>query len=75
MLVCPCFNHYVTMHFLVTTISFNQSVYIVNERDGQVNPVLVLSNVSSIYLTIQVLVTDLNASELYIHTCSCVIQV
>ena len=35
-------------------MSFNQSTYSVNEDDGSVQPVLVLSNPSSTNITIQV---------------------
>ena len=47
---------YVYMIFLwiAATISFNQSAYSANEDDGVVQPVLVLSNPSSIKITVQV---------------------
>ena len=36
------------------TVSFSQSTYSVNEDDGLVQPVLVLSNPSSTNITVQV---------------------
>ena len=36
------------------TVSFNQSVYSINEPDGPVQPVLVLSNPSSTDITVTV---------------------
>ena len=46
---------------LVTTVSFNQSNYIVNETDGYVQITLVLSNVSSVDVTVQVTNEDITA--------------
>ena len=39
---------------IVVTVSFNQSVYSVDENDGPAQPVLVLSNPSSTDITVQV---------------------
>jgi len=36
------------------TVSFSQSTYRINERDGLVQPVLVLSNSSSITIAVEV---------------------
>ena len=44
--------------FVAATVSFNKSAYRVNEGDGPVQPVLVLSNPSSFAITVQV--TDTN---------------
>ena len=42
-------------------VSFNQSIYIVDEDDGPAQPVLVLSNPSSTDITVQVLNEDYGA--------------
>ena len=42
------------INLTVATISFNQSAYSVNENEGPVQPVLVLSNPSSTDVTVQV---------------------
>ena len=52
---------------IVTTVSFNQSTYTFNETDGYVYIGLVLSNVSSVDVTVQVLNKDITASELFIY--------
>ena len=41
-------------NLLVATISFSQSMYSVNENEGPVQPVLVLSDPSSTDVTVQV---------------------
>ena len=41
-------------NLVVATISFNQSMYSVNENEGSIQPVLVLSNPSSTDVTVQV---------------------
>ena len=46
---------------IVVTVSFNQSVYSVQENDGPAQPVLVLSNPSSTDITVQVFNTDNSA--------------
>ena len=43
-------------------ITFNQSTYSVDEDDGPVQPVLVLSNPSSTNITVKVLSTDGSAT-------------
>ena len=42
------------IRFLVSTVSFSQSTYSVNENDGSAQPVLVLSNPSSTDITVRV---------------------
>ena len=44
--------------FIVTTVNFDQSTYIVDEDNGPVQPVLVLSNPSANLLNVQVNSTD-----------------
>ena len=53
---------------IVTTVSFNQSRYTFNEGDRSryVYIGLVLSNVSSVDVTVQVTNKDITASELFI---------
>ncbi|XP_065912235.1 neural cell adhesion molecule 1-like [Dysidea avara] len=46
-----------------TTVSFSQSSYSVDEDDGPVQPVLVLSNPSSTDITVQVRSNDITATE------------
>ena len=41
-----------------TSIKFNQSIYIINEDNGVVQPVLTLSNPFSININLQVLSID-----------------
>ena len=43
-----------TFYLTVATISFNQSAYSVNENEGPVQPVLVLSNPSSTDVTVRI---------------------
>ena len=43
-----------TFYLTVATISFNESAYTVNENEGQVQPVIVLSNPSSTDVTVRV---------------------
>ena len=43
---------------LATTVGFNQSMYHINENDGSVTLTLVLSNLSSFNVIVQVLSTD-----------------
>ena len=50
---------------IVTTVSFNQSRYTFNETDGYVYIGLVLSNVSSVDVSVQVTNEDITASGLY----------
>ena len=47
---------------VVATISFEQPMYIVDEADGRVEPVLVLSNPSSSVITVQVFSTNGSAT-------------
>ena len=42
------------VYLVVATISFSQSIYSVNENEGSVQPVIVLSNPSSTDVTVQV---------------------
>ena len=48
-------------------LRFNQTVYRVNEDDGVVHPVLVLSNPSSYDVTIQVIDDEITATSKYIY--------
>ena len=54
-------QHYV--HHVDITITFNQSMYNVNEDDGPAQPVLVLSNPSSTDITVQVRDTENTATS------------
>ena len=47
---------------VVATISFEQPVYIVDEADETVEPVIILSNPSSSVITVQVFSTDRSAT-------------
>ena len=49
------------INFIAATVSFNQSMYSVDENEGPAQAVLVLSNPSSTSITIQV--TDIQAGE------------
>ena len=42
------------INLTVATVSFNESAYSVNENEGPVQPVLVLSNPSSTDVTVEV---------------------
>ena len=44
--------------YVVITVSFNQSTYSVNENSGPVQPVLVLSNPSTIDITVEIMNND-----------------
>ena len=46
------------IYLVVATISFEQPMYIVDEADETVEPILVLSNPSSSVITVQVFSTD-----------------
>ena len=48
--------------FLAILVNFSQSIYGVNENDGLVQPMLVLSNPSSIDITIRVDTIDREAN-------------
>ena len=50
--------------YIVTTVNFNQSTYTVNETDQYVQITLVLSNVSSVDVTVQVTNEDITAGKL-----------
>ena len=52
--LCYHIIFYVSVYHTATTVSFNQSMYTVIENEGQVQPVIVLSNPSSTDVTIQV---------------------
>ena len=62
-------NYLISINFtfcvlsIVTTVSFSQSTYIVNEEDRYIRPVLVLSNVSSVDVTVQIINEDITASK------------
>ena len=47
---------------IAVTVRFEQPTYTVNETDGRVEPVLVLSNPSSSVITVQVFSTDGSAT-------------
>ena len=49
-------------HFLDITVRFNQLTYSVNEDDGSAQLVLVLSNPSSIDITVQIYDTEKTAT-------------
>ena len=44
--------------YIAVTVNFNQTKYLVNQRDGPVQPVIVLSNPSSIDITVRVISID-----------------
>ena len=46
--------HVKSVHFLAATLAFSQSTYSVNESNGHLQPVLILSNPSTIDFTVQV---------------------
>ena len=52
---------------MTINISFNESVYCINEPDGPVQPILVLSNSLSSDITVQVLNIDLTATGKYMN--------
>ena len=52
--LCYHIIYYVSVYHTATTVSFNQSMYIVIENEGPVQPVIVLSNPSSTDVTVQV---------------------
>ena len=47
-------HHKLSIYHTAATVSFNQSVYSVNENEGPVEPVIVLSNPSSTDVTVQI---------------------
>ena len=53
--------------FAVATLSFNQSVYNINESDGQVQIVLVLSNPSSTNIDVKVKDSNVTAMSKWIN--------
>jgi len=55
--------HYFNCTFIVTTVSFSQSTYNINEGAGAAQPVLVLSNPSSTDITVQVRDTENTATS------------
>ena len=57
------FYPYTTFSHVDITITFSQSTYNVNEDDGPVQPVLVLSNPSSTDITVQVRDTQNTATS------------
>ena len=46
------------VHHIVATVFFNESTYSVNENEGSVRPVLVLSNPSSTDVIVHVIDSD-----------------
>ena len=60
------------LYLVAATVSFAQPTYNVNEHDGKVQPVLVLSNPSSSVITVQVFSTDGSATGKQL-TISCTI--
>ena len=50
------------VYLIDVTVSFEQPTYTVNEDDGRVEPVLVLSNPSSSVITVQVFSTNGSAT-------------
>ena len=61
-----------SFYFIAATVRFEQPTYNVNEVDGIVKPVLVLSNSSSSVITVQVFSTDGSATGKQL-TISCTI--
>ena len=62
------YAYVVNLLFLVVIVSFNESVYSVNENDKQVQPVLVLSQSSSTDISVLITVLDGSATgELASH--------
>ena len=55
-------QHMLLIICIAITVSFSQSAYSVNEDDGVVQPVLVLSNPSSTDITVQVRSNDNTAT-------------
>ena len=70
-LVMIC-SYYAYVHLIDPTVSFEQQSYAVNENNGKVEPVLVLSNPSSSVITVQVFSTDGSATGKQL-TISCTI--
>ena len=54
--------HHQLICLIDVSISFNQSIYSVDEDDGPAQPVLVLSNPSSTDITVQVRNNDITAT-------------
>ena len=54
LVLCYHIIYYVSVYHTAATVSFNQSMYTINENEGPVQPVLVLSNPSSTDVTVQV---------------------
>ena len=61
-----------SFYFIAATVRFEQLSYTVNEVDGTVEPVLVLSNSSSSVITVQVCSTNGSATGKQL-TISCTI--
>ena len=59
------------MFITVTTVSFNQSVYIVNERDRRVQPVIVISNNSLIDITVELTIRPSSAQRKLLFNINC----
>ena len=67
-----CIQIVTNLYFVAATVSFEQLSYTVNEADGRVEPVLVLSNPSSSVITVQVFSIDGSATGKQL-TISCTI--
>ena len=52
----------VVVQYVGASVRFNQSTYSVNEDAGPAQPLLVLSNVASFNVTVQVVSTDRTAT-------------
>jgi len=61
-----------TLYLIDATVSFEQYTYNVHEDDGEIEPVLVLSNPSSTAITVEVFSTDGSATGKQL-TISCTI--
>ena len=57
--------YFTASHCLDITVMFEESTYSVDENDGPAQPVLVLSNPSSMIITVQVTNTDGSATGEY----------
>lgn len=66
-ILCVHVYNILYVYHLVTTVSFEQSTYRVNENDGLVQITLILSNPSSSNITVQVTSNDNTAKGIYYH--------
>ena len=58
-------NHLYNVFYLLTTVSFSQSTYSIDEDDGPFRPVLVVSHVFLTDVTVRVLSNDGSATGKY----------